>query len=207
MWIVFITYVVVSYVLSLRGNEGFLLDLSGLNQFWSRNDGTYFIIALLGKIKGENVDQMHLIPCSNITSSGIEIKAIVDQLRVAKISAGFKDGPAISDIKGGIVSSSDLDGLLFSLLEDLFEEQNVLFPPEIKTILDIKERYHSSRTWRRTADTRVIETNVSDKDIDVVNRWKQVESAKGKRPNQPMKQHYAQVELLLAPFKRYTHAM
>ena len=198
---------VVSYLLSSRGNEGFLLDKSGLNQFWSRNDGTYFIIALLGKIKGENVDQRHLIPCSNVTSSGIEIKVIVDRLRVAKRAAGFKDGPAISDIKGDTVSSPDLDGLLFSLLEDFFEEQNVLFPPEIKTILDIKERYHSSRTWRKTADTRAIEMNVSDKYIDVVNCWKQVESAKGKRPNQPPKQHYVQLELLLDPFKRYTHAM
>ena len=108
----------------------------------------------------------------------------MDRLRVSKIATGFKDGPAISNIKGGIVSSSDLDGLLFSLLEDLFEEQNVLFPPEIKTILDIKERYHSSRTWRRTDDTRAIEMNVRDKYIDVVNRWKQVESVKEKKINQ-----------------------
>ena len=70
-WIAFTTYVVVSYVLSLKGNEWFLLDLAGLNQFWSRNDGTYFIIVLLGNIKGENVDRRHLIPCSNMTSSGI----------------------------------------------------------------------------------------------------------------------------------------
>ena len=49
--------------------------------------------------------------------------------------------------------------------------------------------------------------NVNDKDIDVVNQWKQVESAKGKRPNQPMKQYYAQAELLLSLFKRYTNAM
>ena len=32
MWIVFVTYVVVSYVISLRGNEDFLLDLEGLNE-------------------------------------------------------------------------------------------------------------------------------------------------------------------------------
>ena len=30
-WIVFVTYTVVSYVISLRGNEDFLLDLEGLN--------------------------------------------------------------------------------------------------------------------------------------------------------------------------------
>ena len=48
-WMVFVTYAVVSYVLSLRGSEGFLLDLKGLHQNWERNDGTFFIAALLGK--------------------------------------------------------------------------------------------------------------------------------------------------------------
>ena len=99
IWIAFTTYVVVSYALSLRSNEGFLLDLAGLSQFQSSNDGTYFIIALLGKIKGEDFDRRHLIPCSNVTSSGIQVKSIVDQLRVHKSTAGFRDGPAISDTK------------------------------------------------------------------------------------------------------------
>ena len=144
---------------------------------------------MLGKIKCENVDQRHLIPCSNVTSSGIQIKSIVDQLRITKGSAGFKYGPAISDVKGRLYSASDLDGLLISLLEDVLEEQTSLFPPDIKNILNIKERYHSNRTWRRKADTQSIEMNVSDKDIDLVNHWAQVEQSKGKRPIQPMKQH------------------
>ena len=63
MWIVFVTYVVVSYVISLRGNEDFLLDLEGLNENWKRNDNSYFIILLLRKIKYENIDWRHLIPC------------------------------------------------------------------------------------------------------------------------------------------------
>ena len=71
IWIIFVTYVAVSYVLSLRGNEGFILDFSGLNEFLSRNNDSYFIVCLLGKIKGENVDRRHLIPCSNVTISGI----------------------------------------------------------------------------------------------------------------------------------------
>ena len=115
--------------LSLRCNEGFLLDLARLNQFWSRNDVISFIIALLGKIKGEYVDRRYLIPCSNMTSSVIQVKSIVDRLRVTKRAAGFKDGPAISDTKGSVYSTSDLDGLLISLLEDLFEEEPSLFPP------------------------------------------------------------------------------
>ena len=79
-WMLFVTYVTISYVLSLRRSEGFLLDLKGLHANWSRNVGSYFIVALLGKIKGEKFDRAHLIPCSNTTSSGIKVKEIVEKL-------------------------------------------------------------------------------------------------------------------------------
>jgi hypothetical protein len=48
---------------------------------------------------------------------------------------------------------------------------------------------------------------VAAADIDVVNRWKSVERADGNRPQRPMRQHYAELELLLGPFLRYTLAM
>ena len=44
-------------------------------------------------------------------------------------------------------------------------------------------------------------------DVDIVNRWKSVEAAKGKRPKLAMKQHYADVQVILKPFLSYTKAM
>ena len=44
-------------------------------------------------------------------------------------------------------------------------------------------------------------------DIDIVNRWRSVEAAKGKGPNLPMKRHYDDIQILLEPFLRYTKAM
>ena len=84
LWVVFSTYAVVSYVLSLRGNEGVLLDLQGINEKWKSNDGTYILIALLGKMKGETLDKSHLIPCANITNTGIKVKSIVRRLAKLK---------------------------------------------------------------------------------------------------------------------------
>jgi hypothetical protein len=55
-WLVFHTYVMVCYAVSLRGCEGFLLDLAGLNQKFSAGGEQYVVIALLGKIKGESDD-------------------------------------------------------------------------------------------------------------------------------------------------------
>ena len=97
--------------------------------------------------------------------------------------------------------------MLFIILLELFEMNPDRFPPHIKTPTDVEERYHSYRTWRRTSDTRALEQAVDDKDIDVVNRWSNAEKSKKGKVSQPMKQHYAQIELLIKPFKRYTWAM
>jgi hypothetical protein len=67
-WIVFSTYVVVCYTISLRETEGFVLDLAGLNKYW-REDRDHLIITLLGKVKGETADLAHLVPCVWVTST------------------------------------------------------------------------------------------------------------------------------------------
>lgn len=84
MWSIFITYVVIYYVLSLRGNEGFLMDIEKTLEYWERNDGRFFYIALFGKIKLERSPRLHLIPCINITGSGIKVKHIVKRALLEK---------------------------------------------------------------------------------------------------------------------------
>ena len=79
-WIVFVAYIVVSYVLPLQGNEGLMLDLGGLRNNWHPVRGDHFVIALWGKLKGETAYRNHAIPCINVTKSGIKVKYIVQRL-------------------------------------------------------------------------------------------------------------------------------
>ena len=88
----------------------------------------------------------------------------------------------------------------------LFEE-GCEFPPEIKSVEDIYERFLVFRSLRRGSNTRALNQNVSVNNIDMVNRWKTIEAAKGSKPYQPMHQHYAKISELKAPFLRYTSAM
>ena len=46
-------YIVVTYVLSLRGNEGLMLDLGGMKKHWLGEKQQYIIVVLYGKLKGE----------------------------------------------------------------------------------------------------------------------------------------------------------
>ncbi len=95
---------------------------------------------------------------------------------------------------------------LLDVLEELFDSHCELFPPSIPD-KEMRMRVQVYRTLRRTSDTRALEKKVSQSDIGVVNRWKALERADGNRPHRPMRQHYAELELLLGPFLRYTLAM
>ena len=89
----------------------------------------------------------------------------------------------------------------------LLDKRKDLFPMKIKSREDVREKYHIYRSLRRSSDSRALEKKVAGTDIDIVNRWVEVEKAAGKRPSREMKHHYADVTLLMDPFMRYTRAM
>ena len=118
-----------------------LLDLKGINAKWKSNDGTFILIALLGKMKGETLDRSHLIPCVNITSTGIKVKSVVRRLAQLKRIQNLFDGPAISDTKGNAISTLELDALFVNVLEYLYDTQPSLFPENVNGKEQIRERY------------------------------------------------------------------
>ena len=135
-----------------------------------------------------------------------------------KKKIGWTDGPAITNSKGVLYSLKDLDDKLVEVLSRIYSTQQDLFPIEIIDFIRrakddhtkiIKKYYSCFRTFRRTSDSRALEMNhtLKQDDIDIVNRWKSVENARGKRPGRQMKQHYAEVSVLLKPYLRYTSAM
>jgi hypothetical protein len=120
-WIVFYTYAMTCYVVSLRGCDSLLLDLSRLNRKWDVGGEEYVVIALLGKIKGEAGDRAHLLPCVPKTSSGIRVCQKLKRLLTFKKSIGQVTGPAVSDVNGKIYSSQSLNDAFLAILEDLFD--------------------------------------------------------------------------------------
>ena len=219
LWLVFSCYTVICYVVSLRGNEAFLVDLDGILRHWNeRREKNYFIIALRGKIKGEKHDIAHLLPCSNTTSSGLPIKDIVGRLIRSKKDIRFTDGPLMSNMNGEVLTPKAIDDMLIQVLSEIYTTSASLFPVDIQRKIKDKEGeaipvlklfYSCFRSYRRTSNTRALEfrNKVFGEDIEIVNKWRAKERARGKQPANKMKLHYAEVEVLLRPFLRYTEAM
>ena len=142
-----------------------------------------------------------------VTSSGIDVKYVLERLIKAKESLGLRDGPAISEETGKLLESREIDDMLTELPINCYHEDRNLFAVDVDTEDKIRDNYQCFRTFRRTSDTRALEKKVSESDVDIVNRWKTLETAEGSRPGRPMRQHYAQLDLLMKPFLRYTFAM
>ena len=195
-----------TYVLSLRGTEGQMLELGGLRKHWGEQRKDSLIVVLWGKIKGEEEYREHLIPCVNVTKSGINVKYTIERLINLKYHQGLISGPAISDSNGLLLSTKELDRMMHEVLVDLYAIDRSLFPPSIDTPETIIESYKCFRTFRRTSDTRALDEKVDQTDIDIVNKWEHMGLTK-RKTSQPMRQHYAQFELLVKPFIRYTYAM
>ena len=73
----------------------------------------------------------------------------------------------------------ELDLFLYTFLIRL-QENKVQFPEEIQSEDNIIERYSVFRSMRQALDIRALEVKVALSDIDIVNRWKSIETSKGK---------------------------
>ena len=93
--IIFGAHVVMSYVISLQGSKGLIMDLTVINREL-KVDEEYCVTPLKGKVKGEAVDRDHLFPCVYVTSSGLDVIRWLKMLSSAHRMAGRKGGPGIS---------------------------------------------------------------------------------------------------------------
>ena len=197
----------VSYVLSLRGPKGLLLDLEGLLEERNRDPSQYIVVALWGKIKGEHHERSHLLPSVNLTGSGIEVRRWIDQAVLLAQSSGRSRGPLMLDKLGKKITSAKLNEIFHEALISLFRTREVEFPSVIKTEEDIREQFNIFRSMRRGSDTRAHEEQVPESDINIINRWKAERKAGTRQPGLSMPQMYTDPALLLKPFLWYTVAM
>ena len=199
---------------SLRGHEGFYVELAGLRKHVHKgrvgeipralNKSTllteeqcsklpYVTLCLLGKFKGETGTNHHMIVVANESVSGLKPRWWVEKLISVCCSEGRTSGPAFAGSDGTLALSVDYNSMFRKYLGRVQEETNLI--PEDQ---DVEARYSTSRTPRKTAVTRLERAGFGDEFVDRMNRWRGQEQSKGRFVRRRMNAHYADA-MLLAP--------
>ncbi len=200
-------FVTIAFCGSFRGTEVFLTDLAGLHRYATQPPDpslpAHVIIPLLGRFKNEIGSRYHLTPLAAITASGINTALWVQRLLEVRTLEGRFHGPAFCDVHGALVLPADMELHLLDKLQVVQQHHPTLIPAEII----VSEEYGISRSFRRGATSEARARGVTPDDIDLINRWRTFEHAKGRRPRQKMQDHYSDIRLLVPALLRFSQAL
>lgn len=196
-------YCLIAFCGSFRGSEVFQVDLHGLIKYAQEDlavDGRpYVIIPLLGRFKNELGDQYHLTPLAATTKSGLEVKKWVDRLVEVRKAARFEQGPTFAGPRMVMTYASYEREILDRLQVVQYKKPHII-PGDVMVL----EEYGISRSFRRGATSEARARGTSAADVDLVNRWRTFENAKGKRPRMAMRDHYADIRLMIPALIRFS---
>jgi hypothetical protein len=141
------------------------------------------------------------------SKSGVQVRLWIRRTLVANYSNARVTGPTFCDEKGLVLTTRALNDMLHDILDEVRLESPALFMADITSRADIEDKYNVFRSFRRGSDARAIAIQVCPNDIDEINRWTKKEGAGTSRPTHKMQHHYADVNILLPTFIRYTKVM
>lgn len=167
------------------------------------NGSRYVIIPLLGRFKTEDGEQYHLTPLAFQTNSGIKIGTWVQRLVEVKAMHRQLHGPAFSDRCGKVLSSHWLEMEILDRLQEIQNRDDDLIPKEV----NVHEEYGLARSFRRGATTQARNAGVAENDINVMNRWRSSEQAKGCKPRAKMQDHYSDIRQMVPTLLRFSQAL
>ena len=201
-------------VASLRGHEGFYMDLAGLRDHLPRGkdghvpaglnqnsvlteemcrDLPHVTVCLLGKFKGEIGVDHHLIIVASETISGLRPRWWLEKLVDVCESEGRYSGPAFASADGQLASSLDYNALFRRYLARVQDETSLIPGDQ-----DVDSHFSTFRSLRKSAVTRLERAGFGNDFVDKMNRWRTQERAKGRSAKRRMNAHYAKA-ILLSP--------
>jgi len=202
-------YVCVLTAASLRGHEGFYVELAGLRKHLSKGkEGAIPIglvitkevvlseevcaslphdtVALLGHFKGETKVDHHLIAIASESQSGLEPRWWIEKLVRVCASEGRDHSPAFADENGVLASSPDYN-LTFQGYLARVQQETTLIDKEV----DVYKVYNTYRTLRKTSTTRIERAGFGNDVVDKMNQWRSQEYAQGRHVKRKMNTHYS----------------
>jgi hypothetical protein len=130
---------------------------------------------------------------------GIELRWWLETLIRIREEEGCITRPAFGHKDVTVALMREYDDILQHFLERIQKEH----PNLISKTDDIQANNGLSQTFRRTVEGRARAANLDSGIQNVMNRWKQIEQAKGRRPRFNMVDHYSHARDLMHVTWRY----
>jgi hypothetical protein len=162
-------YFTITYVDSLQGPEGLLVELGGIRKNFVKGlEEDYYIVALLGQVKGEHGEREHLLPMASVTHSGLQVRKWIKRVIAANQVCGHVSGPGFCYDNGVVLKMSDLNVILHELLGEIFVQHSSLFQADVQPLTKIEDKYSVYHSFRGL-DSLAIAQKVPSEDIKVSN--------------------------------------
>ena len=200
-----VTFMVVGFCISLRGEEVPLIAIDGLIKFWEETKAhstPHMMITLKGRFKGENNLRWHCVPLADKTKSNIPTRRWLSRLLNTRVNLdGQVTGFLFARQDGRKASLGDYDASFRDYLERARESHAGFFFSSA-LITD----YSLRRSLRRGATIEAENNNVDTAAIELINRWRKKESARGAEPTLSMRQVYTQVSRAAGSALRFSQS-
>ena len=182
-------FAVIGFCASLRGEEVPLVSLKGLVSFWEETMMKGFLmLTLRGRFKGENNLKWHLVPVVDETNSGIRARRWVHRLVHLRLTEDrVEEGPLFIDGNGRRAKMRDFNST-FQEFVGLARDRS---PEAFSSKVEIED-YNLRRSLRRGSTTQAHNNKTPVATIELVNRWRKREAARGAEPGLEMRQVYTQ---------------
>jgi hypothetical protein len=190
-------FAILTYVAGLRGEEVPLLDFCGLMKFWEETKASetpHVMLTLRGRFKGEEGWKWHMLPIADETKSGIPHRRWLARGIQSRKRKGWNGGWFFCRRGRSQARMADYDLAFKQWLVVLKEAKPGLIPDRVDPMEDMSLR----RSGRRAATTEVQNNGLSKPKLEMHNRWKKVERAKGAAPQMDMVSTYTQTQEALA---------
>ena len=163
----------------------------------------YMMMTLSGQFKGEVDSRWHMVPISDQTHSNIPFRLWMERIMSRRVNCQHRTNGWLFETKTGARAKFGAYDATFRSLVSLARATNSrLVPDAVKP-----EDFSLWRSPRRGAVLETTRRGVDSKVMELVNRWRSKESAKGSVPNLPMRQVYTEVRSTLPTMLKYSQAL
>lgn len=201
-----VCFMLLGFGSGLRGEEVPLVSLEGLLTFWKETreeEDKYMMITLRGRFKGEVDERWHIVPICDETRSGIPFRLWMERIMYRRVALqGKTTGWLFEEKTGKRAKFGKYQDYFRSLIERVREEDPKLLPSAIETT-----DFSLWRSLRRGAVLETTNHGVDVQVIELINRWRKKEAARGSEAGLPMRQVYTQVRSTLPTMKEFSRAL